>query len=1163
MASIAAERVVELFAKGLRPDGTHTRMSETTAGDALTIAGDGWCLYSSFLVAFEKYNKYFSAESTIENRAIYRHAIAQQFVRLLAKRIYNTPTLLGKLCIAILQDAQQYVEGEPTSSNVFAVKEADAAGTVVDTGNFGYRLDEKATDTDTTWVERAGDKFKYVSLGAAFDREKALELLGTNVNAAASCPNFDFAEFLRNTWKSLPGVERSAALYGSPMMYGDATWVEPVLNSIMPWIITETKLRRDSPPEKKGTHLFFLKEPAGAHFDSVVFEYIPEEDALDPFVALGDTEGISMRDVETFVAGSDDVRAEMEKSWDEDWTTFVKGEKSPLPVAADSLDEAATAVADLMGAVADAGETLLPADIEEEIVAEPATEVEPEPSAVAALTPDDFDDAYDLFVEKNPDMVNVITGEAQMQDEEPNKPEPAVPIDFDVDTLPKVPAGEIEAAPEKPLTKEEFTELLASMPTPVGDIDVITKFQNMARQIEALLAAPIDNTTEAATLGYYLRLIRSYLIHLTVFQMKPASLGPGQLAQIEPLRTQLNQKARAIEGLRLIRPPAPATEVDDVVQPPVDSVPPAPSDLTPSAKDAVVKRLDILETYLGGVPTTIKAAEDGDTIRSLIDKLQADLGKQQASVEELQKLAAEVQKSGIALSQEQKAAFDALVARVDAGVSAADLAPIQRQLTALAAKASKDELTTLAAGTIPADLAAQLKALSDRFAALEGQLDAAPAAPASIQTDIEQIRGNLRALGLSIAATGVQKGELDVAIAKITERLTKIEEGTVVAGPKAPLSLADTTARLDEITKALDALNKAAEAVAAKDKATQDALIGLHQQLAALQAVRATLAPKKEESATASARIQMPTDTGRIPGVVPWQASFAPSWFNPGDRCGLRTTKECTAGRIAADLTGFQASLEGLAAQRPNDAEQAQYRTALEELGNITSGGPERRRKLEEIAAAFPERTVFIDGERYTVRNPYASLQERKEVSDGFFMGSVPEEGSSLLPNVQLLQAFAPPAQFGEFLADNKRAIAILESLWHCGNQPGADMDPKCFPARIVEELREYNEIVIKNKSKKDLEEALLKGTGLPTIIGHLQRLLAMAPKAPAAAAAAAVQPLPTNNGSKPPVSPPVIRRKPLLPILTPGLRGVSIGGRRMPFIAPGLGFKPIIPDTE
>lgn len=1162
MASIAggaAERVVELFTKGLRPDGTHTRMSETAAGDAITIAGDGWCLYSSFLVAFEKYNKYFSAESTIENRAIYRHAIAQQFVRLLAKRIYNTPTLLGKLCIAILQDAQQYIEGEPTSSNVFSVKEADVAGTVVDTGNFGYRLDEKATGADKSWVERAGDKFKYVSLGDAFDREKALELLGTNVNAAASCPNFDFAEFLRNTWKSLPGVERSAALYGSPMMYGDATWVEPVLNSIMPWIITETKLRRDSPPEKKGTHLFFLKEPMGAHFDSVVFEYIPEETALDPFVALGDTEGISMQEVEAFVAGSTDMRTEMEKSWDEDWTTFVKGGVPPLPDAADSLNEAATAVADLMGAIADAGETLLPTDGGEESSS---------PAPIAALTPEEFDDAYALFVEENPDMVDVITEEEQGQNEEPNKPEPAVSIDFDVDTLPVVPTGEIEAVPEKPLTKEEFAEFLASMPTPVGDIDVITKFQNMAHQIDALLAAPIDNTTEAATLSYYLRLIRSYLIHLTVFQMKPASLGTGQLAQIESLRTQLNQKARVIEGLRTIPSPAPA-----VAQPPDDNVPPAPAVVVPSepsgltlaAKDAIVKRLDILETYLGGVPTTMKAAEDGGTIRGLIDKLQADLGKQQASVGELQKLAAEIQKSGIALSPEQKAVFDALVARVDADVSPADLAPIQRQLTALAAKASKDELTTLATGTVPADLAAQLKRLSDRFAALEEKLDAVPAAappPASIQTDIEQIRGNLRALGLSIAATGVQKGELDVAIAKITERLTTIEEGAAVAGPKAPLSIADTTTRLDEITKALDALTKATEAIAAKDKTTQDALIGLHQQLAALQAVRATLTPKKEEGAVSDMRIQIPIETGRIPGIVPWQASFAPSWFNPGDRCGLRTTKECTAGRIAADLTGFQASLEGLATRRPNDAEQGQYRTALEELGNMATGGKERRKKLEEIAAAFPERTVLIDGERYTVRNPYASLQERKDVSDGFFMGVIPEEGSSLRPNVQLLQAFAPPAQFGEFLADNKRAVAILESLWHCGNQPGTDMDPKCFPARIVEELREYNEIVVKNKGKKDLEEALLKGTGLPTIIGHLQRLLAMAPKAPAPAAAA-VQPLPDVTAPPQEPTPPVVRRKPLLPVLTPGLRGVSIGGRRMPFIAPGLGFKPVIPDTE
>ena len=44
----------ELFKLGLRINGTHTKMSADKFGDYKRIPGDGWCLYSSFLVAFEK-----------------------------------------------------------------------------------------------------------------------------------------------------------------------------------------------------------------------------------------------------------------------------------------------------------------------------------------------------------------------------------------------------------------------------------------------------------------------------------------------------------------------------------------------------------------------------------------------------------------------------------------------------------------------------------------------------------------------------------------------------------------------------------------------------------------------------------------------------------------------------------------------------------------------------------------------------------------------------------------------------------------------------------------------------------------------------------------------------------------------------------------------------
>jgi hypothetical protein len=54
--------------------------------------------------------------------------------------------------------------------------------------------------------------------------------------------------------------------------------------------------------------------------------------------------------------------------------------------------------------------------------------------------------------------------------------------------------------------------------------------------------------------------------------------------------------------------------------------------------------------------------------------------------------------------------------------------------------------------------------------------------------------------------------------------------------------------------------------------------------------------------------------------------------------------------------------------------------------------------------------------------------------------------------NRQLLKELAPK----EIIADKAMAISILEALWFCGQNPVVSNDQRCFPLRLLGELREY-----------------------------------------------------------------------------------------------------------
>jgi len=66
--------------------------------------------------------------------------------------------------------------------------------------------------------------------------------------------------------------------------------------------------------------------------------------------------------------------------------------------------------------------------------------------------------------------------------------------------------------------------------------------------------------------------------------------------------------------------------------------------------------------------------------------------------------------------------------------------------------------------------------------------------------------------------------------------------------------------------------------------------------------------------------------------------------------------------------------------------------------------------------------------------------------------GLTGEEKDLYDKNIKVIKALANP----EIVADKDLSITILESLWFCGKNPDLGNDPRCFPAKVLGEFREY-----------------------------------------------------------------------------------------------------------
>jgi hypothetical protein len=228
------------------------------------------------------------------------------------------------------------------------------------------------------------------------------------------------------------------------------------------------------------------------------------------------------------------------------------------------------------------------------------------------------------------------------------------------------------------------------------------------------------------------------------------------------------------------------------------------------------------------------------------------------------------------------------------------------------------------------------------------------------------------------------------------------------------------------------------------------------------------------------------------------------SWYNPtGTGCAagspLITTIDCYDRRVVEDICGLEVAMRSWVQSRPGEREQQIY-NQLRSQWELAAGPDAKKKIADKIAGSFQDREVRIDGQIYTVRNPYRTAGERVGVSgEHGFLGAISGVEGELRRNYEVLQAYLGPSGEEGFqgLVLNNRVLEmmLLESLWHCGNSTGPDADPRCYPAKIIEELREYR--VVKDQTGRRAQaEKILKRDRVARVHGYAIELLKGAIKA-------------------------------------------------------------------
>jgi 8-oxo-dGTP pyrophosphatase MutT (NUDIX family) len=184
-------------------------------------------------------------------------------------------------------------------------------------------------------------------------------------------------------------------------------------------------------------------------------------------------------------------------------------------------------------------------------------------------------------------------------------------------------------------------------------------------------------------------------------------------------------------------------------------------------------------------------------------------------------------------------------------------------------------------------------------------------------------------------------------------------------------------------------------------------------------------------------------------------------------------TEDCLAAEVKRDIRRADDYKANYRLTKRGDSALDRYRELKrkqDELYNSNDQGQETQNKLERIkralAAEFYDEQILVreHGSKklraLSIPNPYRALAYREDpnVRPNFAnpnsgaKSQYDPGGKMFAQNTDALKAIAP----SEMIADHDMAVALLESLWYCGRNPTVSNDPRCFPLRLMGELREW-----------------------------------------------------------------------------------------------------------
>ena len=340
------------------------------------------------------------------------------------------------------------------------------------------------------------------------------------------------------------------------------------------------------------------------------------------------------------------------------------------------------------------------------------------------------------------------------------------------------------------------------------------------------------------------------------------------------------------------------------------------------------------------------------------------------------------------------------------------------------------------------------------------------------------------------------------------------------------------------------------------------------------------------------------TVEGQIPAWVP------PDFFGAADLDASKAEKcrktsfptgDCLAAEVRRDIDTADTYKSKYRLTKRSDRMLQRYRDLKKEeevLQGSSDQSQKTKNKLEKVQrqleADFYDEEVRVrvhdpktqttEVKKFSVPNPYRALAYRDQDPNfrpnfadpaGTGKSVYDPDGKMFAANAAVLKAIAPM----EMIADHDMAVALLESLWYCGRNPTVSNDPRCFPLRLMGELREWDankrqmrdaaaaKVILDRQEWTNMKSwltallALTKGnTVYPWIPppGEPKKVVAPVAAVAAVAAPAAVVPAPvalTKPGVAAPAAGGATRRE------LPALLGVPI----VP-LARGAGLVPLIP---